>query len=118
MMKAGNNDSHRWNRGSDQIFSKEALDKMRSPERLDTVLLITTPVGWMGLISVAVMLLSVVIWSIFGSFTVKADGMGLIMDPFGVAKISVLSGGTLDNIYVHPGEEVKKGDLIAHVTQP
>ena len=106
----------RWGRTGNQIFSKEALDKMRSPEKLDTTMTITTPIGWMGLIAVAVMLLAVVIWSIFGSFTVKADGMGLIMDPSGVAKISTLSGGTLDELYVHPGDTVKKGELIAHVS--
>ena len=98
-----------------QIFSQEALDKMRSPEKLDTVFSITTPMGWMGLISVAVMLLAVVIWSIFGSFTVKTNGMGLIMDSSGVARISALSGGTMDEVYVRPGERIKKGDLIAHV---
>ena len=109
--------AQKWNRGGDQIFSKEALDKMRSPEKLDTVLPITTPVGWMGLISVGVMLLAVVIWSIFGSFTVKADGMGLIMDAAGVAKISTTSPGLLDEIYVYPGSRVKKGELVAHVQQ-
>lgn len=110
--------AQRWTRSGNQIFSQEALDKMRSPERLDTVLPITTPIGWMGLISVAVMFLAVVIWSIFGSFTVKADGMGLIMDPAGVSKVAVVSGGTVDEIYVHPGTAVKKGDLIAHINQP
>jgi biotin carboxyl carrier protein len=107
--------TERWNQGGKQIFSQEALDKMRSPEKLDTVLSITTPMGWIGLISVAVMLLAVVIWSIFGSFTVKANGMGLIMDSAGVAKISAMANGTMDEIYVHPGERVKKGALIAHV---
>ena len=105
----------RWNQKGNEIFSKEALDKMRSPEKLDMTMSITTPIGWMGLISVAVMLLSVVIWSIFGSFTVKADGMGLIMDPSGVAKVSTLAGGTLDKLYVHSGDRVEKGELIAHV---
>jgi biotin carboxyl carrier protein len=61
------------------------------------------------------MLLAVVIWSIFGSFTVKTDGMGLIMDSAGMARISALSSGTLDEVYVSPGSRVKKGDLIAHV---
>ena len=32
----------------DKLFSREALDKMRSPEKLDTLLQVTTPVGWIG----------------------------------------------------------------------
>ena len=102
---------------ANSIFSKEALDKMRSPEHLDSVLSITTPIGWMGLAAVIVMMLSVVIWSIFGSFTVKAEGMGLIMDPKGVVNVSTSSSGTIDDIYVHPGSSVKKGDRIARVEQ-
>lgn len=106
----------RWMQKGNGIFSPEALAKMRSPEKLDTTMSITTPIGWMGLVSVAVMLLTVVIWSIFGSFTVKADGMGLILDPAGVTKVSTLSAGTVDDIFVHTGQPVKKGDLIAHVS--
>ena len=106
----------RWNQKGNEIFSKEALDKMRSPEKLDMTMSITTPIGWMGLISVAVMMLAVVIWSIFGSFTVKADGMGLIMDSSGLSKVYAQAGGNMDEIYVHPGDVVKKGELIAHVT--
>ena len=71
-----------------QIFSQEALDKLRSPEKLDTMLPITTPISWMALTAILVLLFSVVLWSIFGAFTVKADGMGLIMDSAGVLNIS------------------------------
>jgi hypothetical protein len=99
------------------IFSQEALDKMRSPEKLDTVLPITAPISWMGLIAVAVMLFAVVLWSIFGAFTVKADGLGLIMDPSGVVNVTSLSGGKLDKIYVHSGDKVEKGERIAHIEQ-
>ena len=65
---------------NNQIFSQEALDKLRSPEKLDTMLPITTPVSWPALIAVLVLLFAVILQSIYGAFTVKADGMGLIMD--------------------------------------
>ena len=113
--KAPNGAAERWNRKGNEIFSKEALDKMRSPEKLDMTMTITTPMGWMGLIGVMVMLIAVVLWSVFGSFTVKADGMGLIMDPAGVAKVSSLSTGTIDELYVHSGDAVKKGQLLVHI---
>ena len=82
----------KYSKKSEAIFSQEALDKMRSPEKLDTVLPITSPISWMGLIAVAVMMLAVVLWSIFGSFTVKANGMGMIMDPKGVVNGAVRAG--------------------------
>jgi len=100
-----------------QIFSQEALDKLRSPEKLDTMLPITTPLSWMGLIAVLVLLFAVVLWSIYGAFTVKADGMGLIMDSAGVMNVSHTANGKIAQLYISPGMKIKKGDLIAHMEQ-
>ena len=98
-----------------KIFSQEALDKLRSPEKLDTMLPITTPITWMALVSMLVLLFSVVLWSIYGSFTVKVDGMGLIMDSEGVVNISHAGNGTIAHIFIKAGTPIKKGDVIAHV---
>ena len=100
-----------------QIFSQEALDKLRSPEKLDTMLPITNPISWMALIAILVLLFSVVLWSIYGAFTVKAEGMGLIMDSSGVMNITHVASGKISHIYVKPGSVVKKGELIAHMEQ-
>lgn len=100
-----------------QIFSQEALDKLRSPEKLDTMLPITTPVSWIALIAILVLLFSVVLWSIYGAFTVKADGMGLIMDSAGVMNITHIANGKISHLYVRPGMPIHKGDLIAHMEQ-
>ncbi|MBR2773461.1 MAG: hypothetical protein IKD73_00545 [Selenomonadaceae bacterium] len=100
-----------------QIFSQEALDKLRSPEKLDTMLPITTPVSWMALISILVLLFAVVLWSIYGAFTVKAEGMGLIMDSAGVMNITHIANGKIAHLYVQPGMTIRKGDLIAHMEQ-
>ena len=95
---------------SSQIFSKEALDKLRSPEKLDTMLPITTPITWMALVAILILLFSVVLWSIYGAFTVKADGMGMIMDSAGVMNISHVATGKISKLYVKPGAAVKKGE--------
>ncbi len=100
-----------------KLFSQAALDKLRSPEKLDMMLPITTPVGWMGLATIALLLLSVVLWSIFGSFTVRAEGMGLIMDSGGLVNITHTAGGKVATLHVREGEPVKRGDLIAHMEQ-
>ena len=100
-----------------QIFSQEALDKLRSPEKLDTMLPITTPVSWIALVSILVLLFSVVLWSIYGAFTVKAEGMGLIMDSAGVMNVSHIASGKIARLYVRPGMTIKKGMLIAHMEQ-
>lgn len=102
---------------SSSIFSRAALDKLRSPEKLDMLLPITTPIGWIGLIAIGLLLISVAIWSVFGSFTVRADGMGLIMDSGGFVNITHLAGGKVTHIYVREGNKVKKGDIVARMEQ-
>lgn len=100
-----------------QIFSQEALEKLRSPEKLDTMLPITNPISWMALVAILVLLFSVVLWSIYGAFTVKAEGMGLIMDSSGIMNVTHVASGKISHIYVKPGSVISKGDLIAHMEQ-
>ena len=100
-----------------RIFSQEALNKLRSPERLDMLFPITTPTGWVMMAAILVLLFSIVLWSIFGAFTVKANGMGLIMDSAGVVNVSHISGGKISAVYIKTGTHVRSGDLIAQLEQ-
>ncbi len=100
----------------DNIFSKEALDKLRSPERLDAMLPITTPITWMALAGIAVLMAAVILWSVYGSFTVKADGMGMIVDSNGVVNVTHSVAGVVDKVYVRKGDRVKKGDILARLS--
>lgn len=99
------------------LFSRAAVDKLHAPEKPDMLLPVTSPIGWMGLVAVAMLIISVVLWSIFGSFTVKVDGVGLIMDSGGLANISHMMGGKVAHLYVHSGSKVKAGDIIARMEQ-
>ena len=103
---------------SDKMFSKEALDKLRSPEKLNTMISVTNPVGWMGLAGICLLFFAVVLWSIFGAFTEKATGMGLITDSAGVANVTHVASGKITEVYVKTGSRVRVGDLIARMAQP
>lgn len=48
------------------VFSKESLDKISSPEKLDDYLKVTSPAVWMILGSIIVLLIGAVVWGIFG----------------------------------------------------
>ena len=102
----------------EKIFSREALDKLRSPEKLNTLIPITNSVSWMALASILFLIFAIILWSIFGAFTVKAEGMGLIMDSAGVVNITSIASGKITNLYIKEGDHIKNGDLIAHIEQP
>lgn len=100
------------------LFSREALKKMQSPDKLNTLLQVTDPLGWMALSAVLLFLLAVIIWAFIGAFTVKADGYGLILDPGGVENVTHIASGKVEEIYVQRGSIVKKGDLLATMINP
>lgn len=99
------------------LYSQAAVDKLYAPEKLDALIPVISPIGRMGFIVALMLIASIALWSIYGSFTVKVDGIGLIMDSGGVANISHTSGGKVARIFVHNGSEVKAGDIIARLEQ-
>ena len=77
---------------------------------------ITRPIHWMTIVALGIFLFSVILWSIFGAFTVTADGMGLITDYGGIVTItSSESSGTLVSLSVRSGMPVEIGDRVAHL---
>ena len=102
----------------DKIFNRAALDKLRSPEKLDTMIRVTNPVGWMGLVSLCILVFAIVLWSFLGSFTERADGAGLLLDSAGVVNVSHAASGKLTDVYVKTGDIVHEGEVIAHMEQP
>lgn len=101
-----------------ELFSKEALKKLRSPERLDTLLEVTTPVGWMALVAMCIMVFSIFMWSVFGAFVEKVEGVGILLDSSGVVKVSSVSSGRVESVRVATGDYVRKGDIIATLELP
>ena len=47
------------------LFQKKALEKHRTPDRQDTMFSIVPSLGWGVLIAVAVVIVSILIWSLW-----------------------------------------------------
>ena len=50
-----------------QIFREKALSKLSSPDQLDRVITVTTPLGWFALGTVGAVLLASLIWGFVGA---------------------------------------------------
>lgn len=100
------------------LFRQEALERLRSPDQLDRLFAPTTPVGWVALAAVLLLVFSTVIWSIFGVMATKVHGIGLIMDSAGMVNITSTAGGRLTELHVTVGDRVSKGQVVGIVAQP
>ncbi len=64
---------------TERIFRKVALERLSSPEQLDQLVPLTSPIGWTAVIAIAAILAAAIGWSIFGSLPTAVPGSGILV---------------------------------------
>jgi multidrug efflux pump subunit AcrA (membrane-fusion protein) len=72
----------------------------------------------MALVMLCLLTASIVLWSIYGVMSESVNALGMIVDFDGVANVYHDTGGKLSEVLVRPGMRVKKGDVVARLSQP
>ncbi|ARV62833.1 NHLP bacteriocin system secretion protein [Nostocales cyanobacterium HT-58-2] len=100
------------------LFRQKSLARLSSPEKLDQLLQITSPRGWMVLSCMSSLLLLAVVWSIFGRLPVTVAGQGVLVRPGKVVDFQSPGAGQLQSLKVKVGDFVQKGQVLGTVAQP
>ena len=100
------------------IFRAKSLERLSSPERLDTMMQVTTPRGWMALCMVGILLALAITWACLGRLGTKATGTGILLRQGGLTDVVALGSGQVSEINVKPGDVVRRGQIVARVAQP
>jgi len=100
------------------LFRKAALEKLSSPERLDVMMQVTSPFGWLAVMALGFVIVIVVVWSVVGTIAIKVQGTGILMRGHEVLAVTAGSQGRLTEIVVEPGDNVTRGQVVAKVSQP
>ncbi|QHW32310.1 NHLP bacteriocin system secretion protein [Paenibacillus rhizovicinus] len=100
------------------VFRKVSVERLSSPEQLDTLMKVTSPRGWLALAALGVLLAAAIVWGFAGTMSTKITSQGVLIRPGGLQTIFVDSGGTLTDIRVVENDYVHKGDVVARVEQP
>ncbi|SHJ99482.1 NHLP bacteriocin system secretion protein [Desulforamulus aeronauticus] len=100
-----------------KIFRKVALDRLSSPEELDQRLTVVSPIGWMALVAVGLLILAGLLWGIFGRISDKAVGSGIIISGGGITGVAHHAAGQVTDVSVRDGDRVFKGQVIARIEQ-
>jgi HlyD family secretion protein len=101
-----------------KLFRQAALDRLASPERLDELMKVTSPLGWVALVALGVAILVAVIWSFTGEITTKVDGQGILLRGEAVLDVTASGDGRLVSVDVAVGDIVKSGQQVAQIEQP
>ena len=99
-----------------QLYRKSALEKFSSPEQLDKVLTVTSPMSWLVLLALTLVIVVTVIWSVIGTIPVTVTASGIIHSPEGTNAIFMPESGKIQTIYVNLGEEIQMYDRILDYT--
>ncbi len=100
------------------LFRKAALEKLASPEQLDTLMQTTTPRAWAALAAFAAVIVMVLLWSVFGQIGTQIKGQGILLRGDAVLAVTAASQGQLARVAVRAGDVVEEGQVLAEVAQP
>jgi hypothetical protein len=97
---------------SDSIFRKESIERLASPEKLDQLMQVVSPVGWVPLAAAAFLVGGVGVWSFLGRIPITVTGQGVLIYPRQVQPLTATGTGKVLEVLVQQGAEVKPGDAI------
>lgn len=92
-----------------QIFRKEALDRLASPEQLDQLMRVARPRTWVALAAVGLVLITALLWGIFGTIPTTVETQGVLLRRGGVATVTAPIAGAVMDVSVMSGDGVADG---------
>lgn len=100
------------------VFRKVSVERLSSPEQLDTLVRVTSPRGWLLLCGIGMLLAAALYWGIFGTMSTKVASQGVLIRPGGLQAVYTPFSGTISDLRVAEHDTVNKGDVIAWLEQP
>jgi hypothetical protein len=100
------------------LYREEALKRRLSPEPLDRLLQVTSPVSWLALGGLGLLIILAIAWSIVGAIPTRVRGQGLLIREGGVSTVYAASAGQISALDVAVGTAIAPGQAIAQVADP
>lgn len=94
------------------LYRKSSLDRLSNPEQLDKVLKITSPMSWLALIGVTLIIVITIIWSFIGTIPETITAPGMISAVVGSNSVYTTDAGTVVSLRVRAGDELHLGDPV------
>jgi multidrug resistance efflux pump len=100
------------------IYRKAALERLKSPEQLDTLMRVTDAKGWLALLGCSVIIAAALVWGALGTIQTKVSASGILLSGRGLTEVTAQGDGQIVSLEVEAGAEIKKGQIIARIDQP
>lgn len=94
------------------LYRKSALERISSPEQLDKVLKVTSPMSWLALAGVTLIVVATIIWSVLGTIPVTITAPGIVSSKVGSNAVYAQEAGMVVSVRVRTGDEIHLGDPV------
>lgn len=92
--------------------------EISSFEKMDELMKVTDPKGWLGFMGVVVLIFLGVIWLFYGKIPTKVNGTGMLINVGGIETISANVNGRVVKFETKVGDRLAKDQPIAYISQP
>ena len=90
---------------------------MSSPERLHELMPLVSPLDWMLLLTLAVLLGSIVVWSLYGRVPQSVNARGVFVQPSRIVEWQAPADGNIVTLNVRAGQPVRRGSVLGYIDQ-
>jgi len=101
-----------------RLFRKVALERLSSPEQMDTMMHVVTLRSWLALAPFLGLLLLALGWGFFGSIPTKVTGRSILLQTGGLQEVTTAAAGRITELRVRVGDTVRAGQAVAVLAQP
>lgn len=99
------------------LYRKAALERIATVDQLDKVLKVTSPLSWLGLIGVTLIIAAVLVWSVVGTLPSTVTASGVIVNTSTSTNTYLAQANGTVEIMVNEGDLIDHGSLVARITQ-
>lgn len=101
-----------------KLFREKALQKLSSPEQLDTAVTLIPSLGWLSLLALGLFTLVIVLWGFMGSISYPQYGTGIIISGERIHGIYSNGSGVVNSMNIAVGDYVEYGQIIGRIDMP
>ncbi|MCC8127395.1 MAG: hypothetical protein LIO92_08355 [Clostridiales bacterium] len=100
------------------VFRKSAMERLSSPDQLDSMLKITSPMSWLGIGAAAFLAAAVLIWSFVGTWDTTLSVPAVLAYSYHTNTIFSTAYGEVSEILVDVGERIEEGTPVVCLSMP
>ncbi len=99
------------------LYRKSSLEKLSNPDQLDRMIKISSPLSWLALVSVLLIIAATVVWAFLGTIPTTETVNGIITGADSSCAVFADASGVISTYNKQIGDSVTAGEVVARITR-